>query len=118
MPNICVFNDEAHHIHENKTAGIISEVEWQKSLNFISENKKTNFIQVDFSATPYDITGSGQKRTKHYFPHIIVDYTLNSAIRAGLVKTIAIDKRKEIASLADDELEFKAIRDGKMFRII
>ena len=72
-----------------------------------------NFIQVDFSATPYDITGSGQKRTKHYFPHIIVDYTLNSAIRAGLVKTIAIDKRKEIASLADDELEFKAIRDGK-----
>lgn len=113
MPNICVFNDEAHHIHENKTAGIVSEVEWQKSLNFISENKKTNFIQVDFSATPYDITGSGQKRTKHYFPHIIVDYTLNSAIRAGLVKTIAIDKRKEIASLADDELEFKAIRDGK-----
>ena len=113
LPNICVFNDEAHHIHENKTAGIISEVEWQKSLNFISENKKTNFIQVDFSATPYDITGSGQKRTKHYFPHIIVDYTLNSAIRAGLVKTIAIDKRKEIASLADDELEFKAIRDGK-----
>lgn len=56
LPNICVFNDEAHHIHENKTAGIISEVEWQKSLNFISENKKTNFIQVDFSATPYDIT--------------------------------------------------------------
>lgn len=46
LPNICVFNDEAHHIHENKTAGIISEVEWQKSLNFISENKKTNFIQV------------------------------------------------------------------------
>lgn len=113
LKNICVFNDEAHHIHENKTAGVVSEVEWQKSLNYISEGKHTNFIQVDFSATPYDITGSGQKRTKHYFPHIIVDYTLNSAIRAGLVKTIAIDKRKEIASLSDEDLDFKAIRDGK-----
>lgn len=113
MPNICVFNDEAHHIHENKTAGIISEVEWQKSLNYISEGKQTNFIQVDFSATPYDVTGSGQKRTKHYFPHIVVDYTLNEAIRAGLVKMIAIDKRKEIASLTDEDLEFKAVRDGK-----
>ncbi len=111
--NICVFNDEAHHIHENKTAGVISEVEWQKSLNFISEGKKTNFIQIDFSATPYDITGAGQKRTKHYFPHIIVDYALKSAIRSGFVKTIAIDRRKEIASLLDEDLNFKAVRDGK-----
>lgn len=113
LKNICVFNDEAHHIHENKTAGIVSEVEWQKSLNYISENKEDKFIQVDFSATPYDITGSGQKRTKHYFPHIVVDYSLRQAIRAGLVKTIAIDRRKEIASLTDEDLEFKAIRDGK-----
>lgn len=113
LKNICVFNDEAHHIHENKTAGIVSEVEWQKSLNYISTDKDDNFIQVDFSATPYDITGSGQKRTKHYFPHIVVNYSLNQAIHAGLVKTIAIDKRKEIASLANEDLEFKAIRDGK-----
>lgn len=113
LKNICVFNDEAHHIHENKTAGIVSEVEWQKSLNYISENKGDKFIQVDFSATPYDITGSGQKRTKHYFPHIVVNYSLNQAIHGGLVKTIAIDKRKEIASLADEDLEFKAIREGK-----
>lgn len=113
LKNICVFNDEAHHIHENKTAGIISEVEWQKSLNYISGDKVADFIQVDFSATPYDITGSGQKRTKHYFPHIVVDYSLNQAIHAGLVKTIAIDKRKEIASLPDEDLEFNAIRDGK-----
>lgn len=113
LKNICVFNDEAHHIHENKTAGIVSEVEWQKSLNYISEGKVADFIQVDFSATPYDITGSGQKRTKHYFPHIVIDYSLNQAIHAGLVKTIAIDKRKEIASLADEDLEFKAVRNGK-----
>lgn len=113
LENICVFNDEAHHIHENKQNGIISEVEWQKSLNFISENKGRNFIQIDFSATPYDVTGSGQKRTKHYFPHIIVDFALKEAIRSGLVKTIAIDKRKEIATLENEDLDFKAIRDGK-----
>ncbi len=113
LENICVFNDEAHHIHENKTNRIVTEVEWQKSLNFISENKGRNFIQIDFSATPYDVTGSGQKRTKHYFPHIIVDFALKEAIRDGLVKTIAIDKRKELASLENEELDFKAVRDGK-----
>ena len=113
LENICVFNDEAHHIHETKTAGIVTEVEWQKSLNYISENKDRNFIQIDFSATPYDVTGSGQTRTKHYFPHIIVDFDLNTAIHAGLVKTIAIDKRKELASLENEDLDFKAVRDGK-----
>lgn len=113
LENICVFNDEAHHIHENKTAGVVSEVEWQKSLNFISANKGRNFIQVDFSATPYDVTGSGQKRTKHYFPHIIVDFALKDAIYKGFVKTIAIDKRNELASLESEDLDFKAIRDGK-----
>ncbi len=112
LPDICVFNDEAHHIHENKQNGIIQEVEWQKSLNYISENKKRNFIQIDFSATPFDVTGSGQKRTKHYFPHIIVDFDLKEAITKGLVKTIAIDKRKEIATIENENLDFKAVRDG------
>lgn len=112
LPDICVFNDEAHHIHENKQNGIIQEVEWQKSLNYISEDKARNFIQIDFSATPFDVTGSGQKRTKHYFPHIIVDFDLKEAITGGLVKTIAIDKRKEIATLESENLDFKAIREG------
>ncbi|SHE34562.1 type III restriction enzyme [Marinitoga hydrogenitolerans DSM 16785] len=109
LNNLIIMNDEAHHIHENKSAGEVKEVEWQKSLNYISKNKKF-FSQIDFSATPYDVTGSGQKRTKHYFPHIVVDFDLHSAIRDGLVKMITIDKRKEIASLP---LDFKAIRDEK-----
>jgi len=113
LENICVFNDEAHHIHETKTAGIVSEVEWQKSLSYISGEKGRNFIQIDFSATPYDVTGSGQNRTKHYFAHMIVDFDLKTAIYKGLVKTITIDKRKEIASLEDEDLDFKAVRDGK-----
>lgn len=109
LEDLIVMNDEAHHIHENKSSGEVKEVEWQKSLNYISQNKKF-FSQIDFSATPYDVTGSGQKRTKHYFPHIVVDFDLRSAIRDGLVKMITIDKRKEIASLP---LDFKAIRDEK-----
>ncbi len=109
LPNLIVINDEAHHIHENKSYGDIQEVEWQKSLNYISADKGSGFIQIDFSATPYDVSGSGHNRTKHYFPHVIVDFDLHTAIHAGLVKTIALDRRKEIASLP---LEFRAERDG------
>ena len=109
LPDLMVINDEAHHIHENKIYGEIKEVEWQKSLNKIAKDKGDKFIQVDFSATPYDVTGSGQKRIKHYFPHVIVDFDLKNAIRKGLVKTIAIDKRKELTDMA---LDFNAIREG------
>jgi len=109
LPDLLVMNDEAHHIHENKVYGEVKEVEWQKSLNKISKDKGYKFIQVDFSATPYDVTGSGQKRVKHYFPHIIVDFDLKTAIRKGLVKIIAIDKRKELTDL---QLDFNAVREG------
>ncbi|MDP2983733.1 MAG: DEAD/DEAH box helicase family protein [Candidatus Latescibacter sp.] len=109
LESMVVFNDEAHHIHETKKAGIVSEVEWQKSLDRISENKGGRFIQIDFSATPYDVTGSGPNRTKHYFPHIVVDFDLKTAIHLGLVKTIVLDKRKEIAAM---ELDFRALREN------
>jgi type III restriction enzyme len=108
LENLVVINDEAHHIHENKTAGIVEEVEWQKALDKIAANKGARFVQFDFSATPYDITGSGQNRTKHFFPHTIVNFGLDTAIKNGLVKMIAIDKREEWAS---SELDFRAIRD-------
>jgi DNA or RNA helicases of superfamily II len=110
LPDLVVFNDEAHHIHEFKKAGEVFEVEWQKSLLKIAKPKKEKFFQIDFSATPYNVTGSGQKRTKHFFPHIIVDFDLRTAIKKGFVKTIALDKRKEIASFP---LDFKAEREGK-----
>jgi len=109
LPDLMVMNDEAHHIHENKVYGEVKEVEWQKSLNKIAKIKSDKFIQIDFSATPYDVTGSGHNRIKHYFPHIIVDFDLKTAIRKGLVKTIAIDKRKEFTDLA---LDYNAVREG------
>ncbi len=100
LEDLIVMNDEAHHIHESKTAGEIKEVEWQKALDRLQENK-TFFMQVDFSATPYDVTGSGDKRMKHYFPHIVVDFPLKDAIYEGLVKLVTIDRRKKL----QEELE-------------
>jgi len=113
LKDIFVINDEAHHIHENKVAGEIYEVEWQKSLNSILITKGKKFIQVDFSATPYNVTGSGERRTKHYFPHIIVNFDLKEAIQKGLVKTIVLDRRKEINSQKLEDLDYNAIREGR-----
>lgn len=108
LPDLVVFNDEAHHIHEVRKADEVTDVEWQKSLSEIASTKGRRFIQIDFSATPYNEVGSGRSKGKAYFPHIVVDFDLKSAMRAGLVKSLALDKRKEIAALP---LDFKAERD-------
>ena len=73
LPDLMVFNDEAHHIHEVKKEGESTEVEWQKSLSRIAEHKGRKFVQVDFSATPYNDVGSGKNKRKVYFHHIITD---------------------------------------------
>lgn len=105
LPDLMVVNDEAHHIHTIKRGGEVGEVEWQKSLRYISEGKGKRFIQVDFSATPYNERG----KEKIYFPHIIVDFELKMAIKKGLVKTLVLDERKELAT---EELDYKAVRDS------
>lgn len=109
LPSLVVFNDEAHHIHSLKKGEEVSEVEWQKSLRKIAEPKAHQFVQVDFSATPYnEVGGSRAGKSKRYFPHIIVDFDLRSAMAQGLVKTLLLDRRQEIAALP---LEFKVDRD-------
>ena len=110
LPDLLVFNDEAHHIHTLKRAGEVVEVEWQKSLREIASTKGDRFTQIDFSATPFNEVGSGTKSVKKYFPQIVVDFDLKTAMRAGLVKALALDRRKEIASLP---LEFRAERDDR-----
>ena len=110
LPDLMVVNDEAHHIHELKKEGEQTEVEWQKSLSRIATSKGTRFLQLDFSATPYNQIGTGTKTRKAYFPHIAVDFDLKTAMRLGLVKSLVLDKRKEIGALP---LEFKAERDAE-----
>ena len=111
LPSLMVFNDEAHHIHEVRSEGEITEVEWQKSLRIIAETKGSQFVQVDFSATPYNQVGSGVKAKALYFPHIITDFDLKAAMKAGLVKSLVLDKRRELGAVANEELQFKADRD-------
>ncbi len=113
LESLVVFNDEAHHLGEFKKSDETLEKEWQKALDKIATNKGESMIQIDFSATPYSVTGSGQKRALHYFPHIIVNFELIEAIKQGLVKTVAIDKRKEIAALP---LDFKSEKEGSEVR--
>ena len=111
MPDLMVINDEAHHIHENKVTGEVKEVEWQRGLNYIAQPKGKRFFQIDFSATPYDTSGSGKKKVKHYFPHIVVDFDLTTAMKQGLVKTLLLDKRQELTEL--EGLDYKAVRDER-----
>lgn len=109
LPDLMNFNDEAHHIHEVRKDGELTEVEWQKSLIAIASGKGERFVQVDFSATPYNQIGTGDKAKKVFFPHIISDFDLTEAIKLCLVKSIALDERKEVNDL--EELDFKAERD-------
>lgn len=111
LPELMVINDEAHHIHEHKKAGEIVEVEWQKGLSHIARSKQGRFLQLDFSATPYDTVGTGAKSAKLYFPHIVSDFDLSTAMRQGLVKTLLLDKRQELTEL--EHLDFRAVRDDR-----
>lgn len=108
LPDLVVFNDEAHHIHTVKKGSEVTEVEWQKSLRQISASKGSRFIQVDFSATPFNEVGAASSRARRYFPHIVVDFDITDAMQQGLVKTLALDRRKDVASLP---LEFSVDRD-------
>lgn len=111
LPSLMVFNDEAHHIHDLRAEGEITEVEWQRSLRKIAETKGSRFVQVDFSATPYNQVGSGHKAKAVYFPHIIADFDLRAAMKAGLVKSLVLDKRRELGALPNGTLQFKSDRD-------
>ena len=113
LPSLMVFNDEAHHIHSIGRQNELQEVEWQKSLIAIAQPKKERFFQLDFSATPYNQIKAGKNPTLKYFPHIIVDFDLKTALKKGLVKSLVLDKRKEVGALSNKELEFAAIRDDK-----
>ena len=109
LKDLMVINDEAHHIHEIKRNGETEEVEWQRGLNAISTTKGTRFIQVDFSATPFDTKGAGEKQVKLFFPHIIVDFDLPMAMKQGLVKLLLLDRRQELTDL--ENLDYNAERD-------
>lgn len=113
---LMVFDDEAHHIHSVKRGdtGQPDAVEWQKALDALAAPRgaEHRYAQIDFTATPYVETGGRKRARKKWFPHIVTDFDLRDAIKAGLVKSIALDKRSEVASLTDDQLDFRTERDA------
>ncbi|MBR4170114.1 MAG: DEAD/DEAH box helicase family protein, partial [Kiritimatiellae bacterium] len=108
LPDLMLVNDEAHHVHGGTDDE--EEVKWQQGIDALAKGKR--FIQLDFSATPYEPSGSGRNKREDYFPHVMVDYDLPTAIRAGLVKTIVIDQRKDLTGELGS-LDYNAIRDGR-----
>ena len=104
LNNLCIINDEAHHIHDLKKD---EDLVWEAIINLASKNKDKGFLQIDFSATPYNNV-SNESDAKNYFPHIIVDFPLVKAIQQGLVKIVSIDERIQTASIQDGDLNFKA----------
>jgi type III restriction enzyme len=110
LPELWVFNDQAHHIPE--ITGGNGHAPWQEGLSRMPDNKGRRFVQVDFLATPYRPPRSGEPPQWTYFPHIVANFDLKAAMRAGLVKTPVLDQRKEIRALPFDPLEFTALCDS------
>jgi len=115
LKDLVMINDEAHHLGGDDLKIDSEEKQWQNAVIEISKNKKDKFLQVDFSATPYTVKGSGQSRTRHFFPHIITNFELKDAIHLGLVKIVNIDKRKGEGA---EDLDFKAEREDKKVKAL
>ena len=111
-PDLIIMNDEAHHVHGKKSA-TGEELVWRQFMNILynqlkkSHGKKFGpFLQIDCSATPF--YGSGEKR--EYFPHIIYDYDLVSAMQDMLVKQLFLEERQSIGGETLEDLNFRAER--------
>lgn len=129
-PDLVVFNDEAHHVHNKAKKGSSKDLDarWLHAIKALHDDLREGFgdsglfMQVDFSATPF--YGAGEK--KEFFPHIVYDYDLKSAMMGWspvkkapvgipLVKQLFLEERQTtVGELAN--LDFRAIReeeDGK-----
>jgi type III restriction enzyme len=73
LKDLVVFNDEAHHVHDE-------DLQWHITLTAIHKALPAGLsLWLDFSATP-----KGQNGT--YFPWIICDYPLAQAVEDRIVK--------------------------------
>jgi len=71
---VMVLNDEAHHAH--------IETEWNQALKDINGDTDRVSLQLDFTATAWDIARGQQVP----LPHIVYDYPLKRAIDDRIVK--------------------------------
>ncbi|MGI4791319.1 MAG: DEAD/DEAH box helicase [Janthinobacterium lividum] len=87
---LLVFNDEAHHVHDEavhygKSAAALKDedakegIAWNRVLMAIQKRQGLS-LQIDLSATLFEET------TRQWFKHTVYDYPLQQAIREGIVK--------------------------------
>ncbi len=102
--SLVVINDEAHHLHNLSDNNI---KRWQEAVeklySNINKKKESSFVQYDFTATPYSISG----KKKEWMKHVIYDYGLVEAMNDMLVKQIFIEKSsylsEKIETLSENE---------------
>lgn len=109
LENLCIINDEAHHIYDD-----VKDLKWEGIIKYISQAIVKNggrFMQCDFSATPYIDKKLKKQNVKIHFLHIIVDFDLKTAIHSALVKNISLTQRNILSSI--ESLDFRARRDSE-----
>lgn len=109
LTNLCIINDEAHHIYDDD-----KDLKWEGIIKYISQAIVKNggrFMQCDFSATPYIDKKLKKQNVKIHFLHIIVDFDLKTAIHSALVKNISLTQRNILSSI--ESLDFRARRDSE-----
>ncbi|MFW5988539.1 MAG: DEAD/DEAH box helicase, partial [bacterium] len=67
---VIVLNDEAHHAH--------AETQWNEALHYINGDSGRILLQLDFTATAWDIAKNQQVQ----LPHIVYNYSLKKALEA------------------------------------
>lgn len=82
LRDLVVFNDEAHHVHDQK-------LQWSQSLLSIHRALPNGVAAwLDFSATPKDQNGM-------YFPWTVCDYPLAQAVEDRIVKAPIIVTKED-----------------------
>jgi type III restriction enzyme len=82
LKDLVVFNDEAHHVHDEDLA-------WSQSLLAIHQALPKGLgLWLDFSATPKDQNGM-------YFPWTVCDYPLAQAVEDRIVKAPIIVTKED-----------------------
>ncbi len=90
VPDLVVLNDEAHHLHDERSA-------WFTNIEDIAlrlRQKGTELVQFDLTATPRRANGA-------IFVQTISDYPLVEAIRQGVVKTPVLPDEPSRAKLRE-----------------
>jgi type III restriction enzyme len=93
-PQLIVFNDEAHHLHDPDLA-------WNRAIDAIhsqsiSRGNAGIRLQLDYTATPKHTDGV-------LFRHIICDFPLGEAVDAGIVKVPVIGESDELVVIGDNK---------------